>query len=474
MSRTPSGAFPNQESTDPAISADGNFVAYVSRATDIVASAANVANIFYINRNSLVTQLVSVNGNADSTAPAISGNGAVVGFKSEATSLVNLDFNGAPDVFTWTAATDTIELISQLPSGESPNGGSFDISLNEDGNLALFRSSAGLLVDGDSNGVDDIFLRNRADGSVTRINVAPDGTQADSGAFNPGLSADGNTAVFWSAASTLSADDATNHTDVFIRNLGLAVPQPEVFAAVLPSSRSAQVNEPVTIFATMVATEIGNECAIELSSQIDASLSFQRTDPQTNELIGLKDQPVYLRPGAPISFAITLTAFSVIEPQEVQFGFVCNTGFPAPVMITTNTLFFSASDVPVLDIVALSATINNDGIVNIPDTENFGVFSAANVNLGAEGNVTASLFVIGEDVDEVLLCPTVFETGACIESPSESTRIFLGENGTSSFGIFVRSSNPIPFDPGRNRVMLIFTDDDGVIRGRTSVAISGP
>lgn len=474
VSRTPSGAFPNQDSTDPAISADGNFVAFVSRATDITSGAANVANIFYINRNTLVTQLVSVNGNADSSRPAMSGNGAVVGFDSEATSLVNLDFNSSPDAFVWTSATNSVELISRLPSGESPNGGSFDVSLNEDGNLVLFRSGADILVGGDSNGADDIFLLNRNEGSVTRINVAEDGTQADSAAFNPGLSPDGNTVVFWSNASTLSNDDAPNNTDVFIRNLGMAVPQPEILASVLPSSRSAQVNEAVTIFATMVATEIGNECRIELASPIDASLSFQRTDPQTNQLIGLKDQPVYLRPGVPMSFAISLTAFSPIEPQEVQFGFVCNTGFPAPVLITTNTLFFSASTVPVLDIVALSATINNDGIVNIQDAENFGVFSAANVNLGAPGNVTASLVVIGDDVDEALLCPTVFETGACFETPSESTLIFLGENGTSSFGIFVRSSTPIAFEPDRNRVMLIFTDDNGVIRGRTSVAISGP
>ncbi len=477
LSRTPSGAFPNHESMDPVISADGGFVAFVSRATDIVPGApgiAGVANIFYINRNTLVSQLVSNNGNADSSRPAISGNGALVGFDSEATSLVNLDFNSSPDAFLWTAVTDTVELISRLPHGESPNGASFDVSLNEDGTLVLFRSSADILVPADSNGADDIFLLNRNDGSVTRVNVAEDGTEADSAAFNPGLSADGNTVVFWSYASTLSTEDATGHSDVFIRNLGMAVPQPVVHASVLPSSRSAQVNEPITIFASMVTTEIGNECQIELSSVIDAKLSFQRTDPQTNELIGWKDQPVYLRPGVPMSFAISLTAFSPIEPQEVQFGFVCNTGFPAPALITVNTLLFSASTEPVLDIVALSATIHNNGIVDIPNTENFGVFSAANVNLGTPGNVTASLVVIGDPVDEALLCPTVFETGACLQSPSESSRVFLGENETSSFGIFVRSESPIAFDPGRNRVMLIFTDDNGVVRGRTSVAINGP
>ena len=474
LSRTPNGAFPNDESTDPVISADGSLVSYVSRATDITPSASAVANIYYIDRITLITELVTKNGNADSYAPAISGNGAVVGFHSEATNLNAQDFNSSPDAFVWTAATDTLELISQQPTGESANGGSFEVSLDETGNLALFRSRANTLVDGDTNAAMDVFLRNRDQGITQRINVAENGTEADSDAFNPALSADGNTVVFWSYATTLSDDDAANHSDVFIRNRGVFVAQPEMLAAVLPSSRSAQVNETVTIFATMVASEIGNECRIELASPIDASLSYQRTDPQTNSLIGLQNAPVYLRPGVPMSFAVSLTAFAPISPQEVQFGFVCNTGAPAPVLVTTNTLLFSASEVAVPDVVALSATLNNDGVVNIPDDSSFGVFSAANVNLGAPGNITASVFSIGQELDDILICPTIFETGECTDTPSQFTAEFLGTNGTASYGIFVRGSGTIPFQPAQNRVILIFTDDNGTVRGRTSVAVAKP
>lgn len=474
LSRTPAGEFPNAESTDPAISADGSRIAYVSRASNIVAGAADVANIYYVNRNSLVTELVTKTANADSYAPALSGDGAVVGFHSEATSLGDLDFNSASDAFIWTAANDTVELISRQPSGESASGSSFDVSLNEDGNLVLYRSLAPNIVAGDSNGLGDVFLRNRAEFSNTRINVAEDGTQADGEAFNPGLSADGNTVVFWSYATTLSDDHATNHSDLFMRNLGNLVPQPQVVSAVLPSSRSAQVNQTATVFATMVADEIGNNCRVELASPIDATIWYQRTDPQTNALIGERNVPVYMRPNVPMSLAVGITAFSPIEPQEVQFAFVCDTGLPAPVLLTTNTVFFSATENQVPDIVALAATINNDGIVRIPDDENFGVFSAANVNLGAPGNITASIVVLGADLDEALLCPTIFETGVCTEAPSGSTAEFLGSNGTASFGLFVRSSGTVPFLPEQNRVVLIFTDDNGVIRGRTSVAVTKP
>jgi len=471
VSRTPTGAFPNGESSDPAISADGNLVTFVSRATDIAPGAAAVANIYYINRNSLVTQLVTTNGNADSLNPAISGNGAFVAYQSEANSISDRDFNGTSDVFIWEAATDTVVLVSREFSGESANGGSFEPALDEDGTSLLYLSAANNIIDGDSNGVSDVFLLDRTAGTTTRVNVAEDGTQADLEAFNPSLSADGNTVVFWSYATTLSAQDATNHADVFIRNLGLAVPQPSIVSSVLPSSRASQVNQTVTVFATMVANEIGNECRIELASPIDASIFYQRTDPATNELIGEPNVPVYLRPNVPQSFAIGITAFTPVEPQEIEFGYVCNTGNPADVLVTTNTVLFSASEQQPIDIVALAATINNDGIVNIPDSENFGIFSAANVNVGSAGNVTTAVAVLGEPLDEVLICPTNFITGECIDTPSESTFEFQGENGTASFGIFVRNAGPVEFRPDLNRVVLVFTDDQGVVRGRTSVAV---
>ena len=474
LSRTPGGAFPNEESTDPVISEDGSFVAFVSRATDIAPGAGSVANIYYINRNTLVTQLVTTGGDADSTAPALSGNAEVVGFESQATNLAANDFNGASDAFIWTAATDTIELVSRAPSGDSGNGASFDVSLNEDASLVLYRSQASDLVAGDTNGFDDIFLLNRNTGTTTRVNVAEDGTQADAPSFTPGLSADGNTVVFASTATTLSDVNAANNPFIFVRNLQMVVEQPSVVSSILPSSRSAQVNQTVTFFATMIASEIGNNCGIGLASPIDAAVSFQRTDPLTNELIGNPDEGAFLQPGVPMSYQVSITAFAPLSPTEVEFTFVCDTGQPAPVLVGTNTLLFSASVDPVPDIVALSATIANDGIVRIPDSANFGIFSAANVNLGAGANITASLSIAGEPIEEALLCPTVFETGQCISPPSQTTSLFLGPNGTSSFGVFVRNPTTIPFRPDLNRVFLVFTDDNGVVRGRTSVAVIAP
>jgi hypothetical protein len=42
------------------------------------------------------------------------------------------------------------------------------------------------------------------------------------------------------------------------------------------------------------------------------------------------------------------------------------------------------------DVVALAATLNNDGIVNILGTMGTGIFSVATLNVGASGTIMAS------------------------------------------------------------------------------------
>lgn len=55
-----------------------------------------------------------------------------------------------------------------------------------------------------------------------------------------------------------------------------------------------------------------------------------------------------------------------------------------------NTLLFSASAMPVSDIIALAATLNKDGIVNVPGTNGTGAFAVAAVNVVATETITAS------------------------------------------------------------------------------------
>jgi hypothetical protein len=257
---------------------------------------------------------------------------------------------------------------------------------------------------------------------------------------------------------------------VFGQRLGSS----NVVAAVLPSSRSVQVGTPATAFATIInaGQEPAMGCMISPMSTVPASLSFQTTDPATQQLTGSPDTPVEIPPGAAQTFVFALTSTAPMAPTDVQFNFDCaNTG-PAPVVSGLNTFLFSASPTPVPDIVALAATLNNDGIVNIPGTNGTGVFAAAAVNVGVSANLTVSADTGSAILPvNVFICQTDPQNGACFSPPASSVTATILSNQTPTFGIFVSSSGDVPFAPATNRIFVRFKDSGNVTRGSTSVAV---
>ncbi len=95
----------NDLSFQAAISADGNFVAFASSATNLVSGDANSAiDVFLRDLASSVTSRVSLSslgdeGDADSLSPFLSGDGKYIAFESDAANLVSGDTNAARDVF---------------------------------------------------------------------------------------------------------------------------------------------------------------------------------------------------------------------------------------------------------------------------------------------------------------------------------------------------------------------------------------
>ena len=143
------------------ISADGRFVVFSSTATDLdhgqVDSNA-ATDVFLFDRLTQTTTLVShipgapgTTGNGASSNPVISADGAYVAFISAATNLVpGTDTNGATDVFLYETATGTVTLVSHVPgdSGTAANGTSDSLVISADGAYVAFRSAATNLVPG--------------------------------------------------------------------------------------------------------------------------------------------------------------------------------------------------------------------------------------------------------------------------------------------------------------------------------------
>jgi CSLREA domain-containing protein len=216
-----------------------------------------------------------------------------------------------------------------------------------------------------------------------------------------------------------------------------------VVAAVLPSSRSVQVNTPAAVFATVINTgqAIAASCSISPLTGVPASFIYQTTDPATNQVTGFPNTPADIAAGATQSFVFAITPTAPIAPTDVQFSFDCSDTDPAPISVGLNTLLLSASDTPVPDIVALAVTLSNDGIVNVSGTNGAGAFAVATVNLGATETITASADTGSASLPVIIsLCQTNPPTGQCISTIGPSVTTTINANTTPTFGIFVQGN----------------------------------
>ena len=249
-----SGIQADNTSTWPSISADGRYVVFPSQATNLVPNDTNgVYDVFVRDLQAGTTERVSVdssgiqqNGETLSEpgatlddlrwgSPSISADGRFVAFTSSAISLLGrdenkryIDTNGRRDVFVRDRQTGTTERISVDSSGAQASGGvtgsgnpsgSFGPSISSDGRFVAFTSSTTNLVANDTNGYEDVFVRDRQTGITERVSVNNSGTQT-SGSFSsrPSISPDGRFVAFWSAATNLVANDTNNTVDAFVRD----------------------------------------------------------------------------------------------------------------------------------------------------------------------------------------------------------------------------------------------------------------
>jgi hypothetical protein len=246
-------------------------------------------------------------------------------------------------------------------------------------------------------------------------------------------------------------------------------------AAVLPGSRSVQVNAPGTAFATVLASGAGGPatgCSIGPLTPIPASFLYQTTDPATNQLTGAPNTPVTISAGQGQTFLIAFTPTAAFAPTVVELAFSCaNTG-AAPIISGVNSLLVSASVTPVPDIVALSATPTKDGVLILSPVSSAGAFVVAAANVGTPALITASADTGHATLPLAIgMCQTDPSTSQCVSTfgPSVTTQIAAG--ATPTFAIFVQAAAPVPFDPANNRIFIRFTDPGGATRGSTSVAV---
>ncbi len=225
----PGGLQANNQSSAPAISADGRFVAFDSVATNLPGASANGGNVYVHDRQTGTTACVSVGpgglqANAASSLPAISADGRFVTFSSIATNLLGPsdDTNGAYDGYVYDRQTGITERVTIGPGGLQADGGSFPTAISADGRFVAFESSATNLLGpgGDTNARTDVFVHDRQTAATERVSVGPAGLQANQGAAATGMSADGRFVAFQSSATNLigPGNDTNANQDVFVHD----------------------------------------------------------------------------------------------------------------------------------------------------------------------------------------------------------------------------------------------------------------
>jgi Tol biopolymer transport system component len=160
----------------------------------------------------------SANGN--NRAPAISADGRYVAFYTIDGRLVAGDTNSRYDVFVADVETGTVQRVSVAADGTQAELDCFSPAMSADGMLVAFHSDSAKLVAGDVNGYADVFVKDMRTGAVVLASRREDGRGARNGdSREAALSADGRLVAFESRADNLVDDTANGKPAVFLKDL---------------------------------------------------------------------------------------------------------------------------------------------------------------------------------------------------------------------------------------------------------------
>ncbi len=203
------GGDANGPSLEPAISGDGRWVAFVSEARDLVSGDGNgLADVFLNDRITGITTRVSVGpdgqeADGSSRNPAISADGRWVAFTSRAGNLA-LGARRMQNVYVYDRQAQAIVRTVASPDGQPPDADTYGPALSADGRWLAFTSRASNLVPGvHAAGLANVFVHDFATGQTELISADSGGRPGDGNSGAAAISADGQWVAFASQARNL-------------------------------------------------------------------------------------------------------------------------------------------------------------------------------------------------------------------------------------------------------------------------------
>ncbi len=238
-SRPNAGGVSNGESRNPAISGNGRFIAFESRATNLTGdTTSNEDDIYIFDRlapaGSQLRHVKAPSGdplNGRALKPSLSYDGNWLAFDTTATNLPSPAVLGGGIAQVFLLNRSTLEFthvsrvllpapITFIPTWFKGNADSRNAVLSADGNRMAFYSFAENLLPGDLNLQSDVFTWERATATIDRITHGPLNVQSDANAAGTAISGTGTVVGWFTAASTLlpAGTDTNTFEDVYVQN----------------------------------------------------------------------------------------------------------------------------------------------------------------------------------------------------------------------------------------------------------------
>ncbi len=206
----------------PSISAHGRWVAFLTSTHFRHGNALEVAVRDMDGKRAVYASRADGRRGAlaadDCKLPAISANGRYVAFATKARNLSGIDKDSVEDVFVRDLKTNLTMLVSRAQGkrGAAGSGDSSNPSISADGRYVAFESYASNLGPSDDSTIPDVFVRDMRSGRVFLASRASgNGAAANAPSANPAISADGRYVAFDSRGSNLSPADTLHATSVF-------------------------------------------------------------------------------------------------------------------------------------------------------------------------------------------------------------------------------------------------------------------
>lgn len=222
---SPTGGPADNFSEEPLVSRNGRIVAFASYASNLVLNDTNgLKDVFVRDLLAGTTTRASVGSGGQQPdnncrVAALSANGQVVAFVTSATNLVPMSGKFYLNLYVRDLTTGITTLETPSRRGGLANGLTFEASLSGNGRFLAFASFAHNLVRATRLGHhENVFLRDRRKGRTVLVSATPDGAEGNDSSFGPLVTDDGATVAFSSFATDLVPGGTSGQGDVFLRS----------------------------------------------------------------------------------------------------------------------------------------------------------------------------------------------------------------------------------------------------------------